>query len=512
MAKANRTSPSERVRWLVSLLGGPEKGELTYDGKERPLSRLGALRELKRLEEVGAISPPQMPCGVNLHIHTNESFGVFDSPAQVAWEGYKAGLEVLGINDHYTTNGHREFREACRILGLRATFNLEIMALDMEAKKKGEKVNDPKNAGRTYLCGKGVVRELRPSSSSDKLLKTVRSSFRKRCEEMTRKVSVILNDLDTSMRLGFDEVLRFTPRGNVTERHIAQALAGLAKRRFSDETERKRFLAKMFGGFDEGDLSRENRFQDLIKNALLKAGGPAYVEEPPEAFPSVEEAVQLFRDYGAIPTYPVLGNPVTERERNLDSLFYELEDHGIFAIEVIPKRNTRARLQEILEAAEKHGFPVFTGTEHNTKAPEPLLDKFSRDPSFLPTFRRGAYLVLGHQFLSGYAGKGYLRKDGRLMIENRNEGERFFSFAGALTWHEKALKWLRSTGKENVFKVVLGVYTLFGQNGLRELEVGPDFEVPSALLAKIHAEGCSVQFADDEARSDFETMSRRCIA
>jgi len=505
MADKERINDALRgdVEELIDLLGQPEIGELNYDGKKRPLSRLEALKRLKNLEEKGVISPPKRRNGVNLHIHTSESFSIFRSPTEAAWAGYRAGLEVIGINDHYTISGHKEFREACEILGLKSTFSIEAMAMSKEAKEAGERYNDPKNPGRVYLCGKGVVHDLRKGSSSERLLRSIRRAFRERCEKMTEKVSTLLSSIDSSLSLSFDEVLRLTPRGNVTERHVAQAIIETIRSKFPDEKDQRSILEKLTGEISDEDFSREDKLQNIVRNKLLKAGGPAYVEEPEEAFPSIERLVKLFRDYGAIPTYPVLGNPVTEKEKDLGFLFDELEEYGIYAVEVIPKRNTRERLQQILKEAERHGFPVFSGTEHNTKAPEPLLDEFSKDPEFLPIFRRGAYLLLGHHFLSEYCGKGYLREDGRLTFEDRKMGISFFSFVGKITWPNDALKWLRDIGEENSYKVLLGVYSLFAGYKLKELIVRPGFRVPMNILRGIIVKNNEI-FMNDEIKSKFK--------
>ena len=63
-----------------------------------------------------------------------------------------------GINDHYTVAGHEEFRRACAIAGIAATFSLEAVAMDRAAAAAGLLLNDPDNPGRVYLCGKGVTR------------------------------------------------------------------------------------------------------------------------------------------------------------------------------------------------------------------------------------------------------------------------------------------------------------------------------------------------------------------
>jgi len=444
---------------LVGLLSKPSEDELNYRGERPPMSRLDALRELKRLEELGKIPRPEANYGVNTHIHTSESFSVFRSPAEAAWEGYRAGLEVLGINDHYTIAGHKEFREACRILGLKATFSIETIAMSEDAKSEGVRYNDPDNPGRIYLCGKGVVRDLNPGSQGEKDLATMTAALRKRSEEITRKVDSLLKETDPSLRLSFEDIVRLTPRGIVTERHVSQGLEELIERTFPDDARRRQFLRELIGDFEDKDLSKGGRFQDLLRRKLLKAGGPAYVEELPDAFTGLERMVSLFRKYGAIPTYPVLGNPVTERERDLESLFDELERNGIFAVEVIPHRNTRERLQEILTVADHRGFPVYSGTEHNTKIAMPLLDALSADPDFFFLFRRGAELLLGHQFLSKYAGMGYLNPEGRLSIEDREIAMSFFCFAGRMSWSEVTLERFEALGHEKVLKFICDLYS-----------------------------------------------------
>ncbi|MEM2539221.1 MAG: PHP domain-containing protein [Candidatus Bathyarchaeia archaeon] len=474
---------SENVKFLIDLLGEPEEGELNYTGGRRALSRLEALRELKRLEDEGIITPPKKHGFVNVHVHTSESFSVFRSPAEAVWEAYRAGLEIFGINDHYTIAGHREFGEACKILGLRAVFSIEAIAMSEEARVRGERYNDPKNPGRIYLCGKGVIRDLEPGSPAYRLLKTMREALRKRYEKMTEKANEVLKSIDSSLNLTFDDVLRCTPRGNVTERHVAQAIAVLLRRRFPSLHDLRNFLQKLFGEV-KIDLSSDEALQDLIRNELLKAGGPAYVEEPAEAFPSLENLVSMFREYGAIPTYPVLGNPITEREADLNSLFDELEGYGIFAIEVIPKRNTEDRLREILRTAEKRGFPVFNGTEHNTKSPQPLVDEFSRKPEFLRTFKRGAYLILGHQFLSKHAGVGYVDPAGNLTFKDRELGASFFSFLGRIIFPDDVLDWFRGIGEENTLKIALALYHILGDKGCC-WRVKPGFRLPSDLLDAI---------------------------
>ena len=73
-------------------------------------------------------------------------------------------------------------------------------------------------------------------------------------------------------------------------------------------------------------------------------------------------------------------------EQNIEALLDRLESMGFYAVEVIPTRNTRERLAEIVSAARRRWWPVFNGTEHNTPESRPLLDPFALDPEFEPWF------------------------------------------------------------------------------------------------------------------------------
>ena len=157
--------------------------------------------------------------------------------------------------------------------------------------------------------------------------------------------------------------------------------------------------------------------------------------ESRDAFLPIEETRELFLAFGAIPTYPVLGNPVTHRERDIHALLDRLEQQRIFALEVIPQRNTRERLAEIMNAAKERWWPVFNGTEHNTPERGPLLAPLSLDPEFLPWFEQSAKILLAHQQLAALVRlrgtppeqSGFVRADGLPTIADPKERFQHFS-------------------------------------------------------------------------------------
>jgi hypothetical protein len=157
--------------------------------------------------------------------------------------------------------------------------------------------------------------------------------------------------------------------------------------------------------------------QNLIRGNLLKAGKPCYVPEDPSSFPDVAGARRLFLQLGAIPTYPVLGNPLTDGEKDVVALCDRLAAWGIHALELIPARNSDDRVAAVVAEAVRRGWPVFDGTEHNTPAMDPLLTRWGLDDRFRPRLLEGAQVLLGHQALAGRGQAGYVDREGRIQAD-----------------------------------------------------------------------------------------------
>ena len=384
-------------------------------------SRLEALRQL--CAQLG--ERPHR--GTNCHIHTNESFSVFRSPSEAVWQAAREGLAVLGINDHYTVAGHEEFRRACKIAGIDATFSMEAVGMDRAAEATKLLLNDPDNPGRVYLCGKGITRIPPDSSIAAQRLAHMRAALELRNREMTVKVGQLFRERLNADGPSWEDVRALTPRGNATERHVGWAalirLRQIAAERGVPVTEaiERCCGAAPKAGADDATL------QIFLRGKLLKAGAPCYVRETEDAFVSSEELRDMFLAFGAIPTYPVLGNPVTSGERDVEALLDRLEASGFYAIEVIPHRNTRERLAEIVSAARRRWWPVFNGTEHNTPEARPLLDPYALDPEFEPWFRQSAALLLGHQAARSRGEPGFVGADGHPTISDARARFEYFS-------------------------------------------------------------------------------------
>jgi hypothetical protein len=388
--------------------GTPELEAALYGGS--PESRLNALRQLcDRLGE-----RPRR--GTNCHIHTNESFSVFRSPSEAVWQAAREGLAVLGINDHYTVAGHEEFRQACKIAGIHAGFSMEAVGMDRAAESSRLLLNDPDNPGRVYLCAKGITRIPPETSTAAQSLARMRAALELRNREMTVKVAHLFRERLNADGPAWEDVRALTPRGNTTERHVGWAalkrLREIAAERGMPVSEAIERLCGSVpaAGADDAAL------QIFLRGKLLKAGAPCFVRETDDAFISSEDLRAMFLAFGAIPTYPVLGNPITSGERDIEALLDRLEASGFYAIEVIPHRNTRERLTEIVAAARRRWWPVFNGTEHNTPEARPLLDPFALDAEFEPWFRQSTALMLGHQVSVSRGEPGFVGEDGRPAI------------------------------------------------------------------------------------------------
>jgi hypothetical protein len=363
----------------------------------------------------------------NTHIHTNYSFSVFESPAQAVAQAVTEKIAILGINDHYTVAGFDEFRAACKAKLVCPLFSMEAVALDTEAQAQNKRLNDPGNPGRCYLTAKSVTRPLAPGSKGAKALQQMRAALTARNQQLVANLNRHLAAIAAPVQLSMAQVEALTPAGNTTERHVIQTLAEAV---LALGVDRAQATFAALCGAAPPDMQTAAALQDWLRGKLVKAGCPDYAPEMPDAFLSMADMVALYLEMGAIPTYPVLGNPVTEREEDVPALVARLAAQRIVALEVIPNRNTRERLLAIVEAAAAAGIPVFTGTEHNTKTPGPLVDKFSHEEPFQTAFYEGALVALGHAADVARGNPGYVRADGALRFSDRQQGLAYFRERG----------------------------------------------------------------------------------
>jgi hypothetical protein len=381
---------------------------------------------------------------INLHVHTNESFSAFRSPAEAVWHASNQNIEYFGINDHYTVDGYAEFRSACKIMKLKATFSIEAIAMDKEKHKNKRRFNDPDNPGRIYIIGKGVSCDLENGSREQSVLLTMRESIRKRNKRIAEKLNRYAEDKGHSLNFSYSDVRSLTPRGNTTERHVVQAFCEKINSLYKNKDVQFDIYKRLLDcEIDENTLADSSELQTLVRAKLIKTGMSCYVEEDSKAFTSIRNLIDIHRKYGAIPSYGLMGNPITEEEEDFDALVKTVKSYGIYAFDLFEFRTELKRAKEIVKTASYYGIPVFIGTEHNTKKLLPLTGEIGKDPDLHKYLRKSADFLCGHQLLSDVCGIGYLTPEGKPRFGDAKEGFLFFSRIGKLDLSEEKIEELR---------------------------------------------------------------------
>jgi len=314
---------------------------------------------------------------VNGHFHTPYSFSAFKDLKQVFQMAEKEKVNILGINDFYTTAGYKEFTELSQTFNKFPLYNIEFMGLMKDAQENGLRINDPNNPGRIYFCGKGLDFPVNTDSDAFKLISELREESSAQTREMLEKTSNHLQKTNPLLSLDYSEVLKTLTKGMLRERHIAKAIRLKVFEIYPGNEERKKAFSEIFLGKEcVSDLNNFTALEDEIRSRILKSGGPGYVKEDPKAFLEINEVIRIILEAGGIPTYPVLcddkNDNFTEFEKDMKVLYNELISLNIYSIELIPGRNSFLRLKEYSCFFHDRKFLVTFGTEHNSPEMIPL--------------------------------------------------------------------------------------------------------------------------------------------
>jgi hypothetical protein len=359
---------------------------------------------------------------VNGHIHTPYSFSAFDNIESVFEMAEGEGVNVLGINDFYVTDGYEAFHDGCIAKGIFPLFNIEFIGLMKDEQKAGIRINDPNNPGRIYFCGKGLDYPFHLDQKNMQVLLKVKEETQNQLRAMVDKLNILIAANHPSLRLSFDSIKAKYARELVRERHIARALREMALENFQSQAERVGFIESLYGekksrsGFDN-TASLENE----IRSNILKAGGTAFVEEDENSFLMIENITGMINNAGGIPCYPVLlddpSGKCTEFESDPEQLHKSLSRLGIGCIELIPGRNDHDILEKFVSFFNEKGYIITFGTEHNTPEMIPLTvtARGNRTLSnyLKQTSSEGAGIIAAHQYLRSRGEAGYIDNNGR---------------------------------------------------------------------------------------------------
>jgi hypothetical protein len=383
---------------------------------QSPFSNFPGKQEL--LDQSGADTKVLL---VNGHFHTPFSFSAFTEIEQVFKMAQAEGVQVLGVNDFYTTDGYPEFAELASKYKIFPLFNIEFMALQRDLQEAGVRVNDPANPGRTYMSGKGLSHPFKIGAEALALLQQVQHESNVQTAEMVNKLNAFLTELNAGISFTFDELKAKYAKNMLRERHIAKALRIAIDEKFTSDEEKKAFYLQVFSGKEvKSKLDDVAGLENEIRGNLLKAGGKAFVAEDPKAFLSLDEVKQVIVSAGGIPCYPVLlDDPkgvCTDFEADAEKLYQMLIDRNIYSIELIPGRNDFNILKKFVQFFRSKNFLVSFGTEHNTPQLDPVKvscrNGVELDVELNQIGYEGACIIAAHQYLVAKGEEGFLRTDG----------------------------------------------------------------------------------------------------
>ena len=327
----------------------------------------------------------------NLHCHSFFSYNGYGySPSYLAVLAKERNWRAVGLVDFDVLDGVDEFLASAKRMGVRAVAGMETRVFVPEL--ASVEINSPGEPGIAYHLGCGFTSSQVPESA-----RAFASELRRKANARTRHVVEAVNAFLPEIALDFDAVAaEFTPRGNVTERHVCQAYRMKAEKVFSPEKAASYWREKI-GAFEENPV----KLEALIRSKTMKKGGVGYMSPDPASFPTLEEMNKFVTSCGALPTVAWL-NGLSGGEADPGALLDLHMKYGARAVTIIPDRNwnfpdpeKRAKmareLDRFIAAAVQRGLPILAGTEMNAPG-QKLVDDFSVPElaKHLDTFIAGA--------------------------------------------------------------------------------------------------------------------------
>lgn len=383
------------------------EAQLSAAGREK---RLDALRQLRVLVDQGVIARPERREDTNNHVHTTYSFSSY-TPSSAVWKAYMSGLSTVGIVDHDSIAGAREFIEAGDIVGITTTIGAEIRVSFENTPLSGRTLNNPDETTVAYVACHGV-----PHTQIDRL-DAFLSKIRKLRNERSREEVTRLNDLlrDSGIQLDFEaDVVPLSMAdegGSITERHILYALA----HRIEEKTGRGQPLIDFLEHTLSIKLSARARNQLLdqmyedylfdVLNVLKSELVPTFfVAGGADSLP-VEEVVPRLRAMGVIPAYCYLGDvsesPTGDKKAQkfeddyLEEIFPVLRDLGFEAVAFMPSRNTDAQLERVMRGCREYGFMEISGEDINQPRQDFVCERLREAP--YAHLADGTWALVGHE-------------------------------------------------------------------------------------------------------------------
>ena len=404
----------------------------SFDAGQRKQALLSLLDKVK----AGEIALPEAGRFVNLHCHTSFSYNTYGySPTKFAWLARKAGLAVVGTTDFDVLDALDEFREACRLLGLKGCSGMETRVYVPEFSTRV--INSPGEPGISYHMGVGFPSSKVPASQRD-FLRSLKETAQKRNRDLMQRVNRYLSPIELDYER---DVLTLTPAGNATERHMCLAYARKARDHFGETSnELAEFWSQKLGGDAKKLGLPEGRdLLNTIRAKTMKRGGVGYVQPDSGSFPLMADTNRFILAVGGMPVHTWLDGS-SDGERAIEELLDVAMSTGAVAINVIPDRNYTPgsqdqkvkNLYQVVEVAQRRHLVVVEGTEMNSPG-QKFVDDFNSAElaPLLPVFLKSAYIVYAHSVLQQQCCLGYTGKWADKHFGTAERKNAFFEEVGA---------------------------------------------------------------------------------
>ncbi len=344
--------------------------------------RLEALRGLRAMLDAGELEEPVRTEDTNNHVHTTYSFSPY-SPSAAVFYGYMSGLCTVGIIDHDSIGGAREFIEAGEIIGITTTIGCEVRVSFADTPFKGKTLNNPDEPTVAYIALHGL-----PHNKIDELnilLAEIREKRNERNALQVAKLNEIVKPYGADLAIDFEKDVKPLSMahdgGSITERHILFALVKKLIQKYGK--------GKALIDFIEQDMKIE--MSATVKKMLLDTDFYAYdydvlnvlksnlvprffIEAGADSFP-VKKVVDYARGLGVIPTYCYLGDvaesPTGDKKAQkfeddiLDELVPVVQKLGFEGFAYMPSRNTMEQLERVMKMCKEYGFFEISGEDIN---------------------------------------------------------------------------------------------------------------------------------------------------
>lgn len=251
---------------------------------------------------------------IDLHVHSTASDGTL-SPSELVSMARATGISLLSLTDHDTTNGLKEFEQACLVSGVAGLYGIELSA---------------EYYCSVHILGYGIDHE---DSSFQKTLATIRR-YR---DERNAAICGKLRSLGLEIAL---EEVQAESKGKVIARpHIANALL------------KKGYVSSLKEAFDK----------------YLGKGAPAYV---PRKTLMPEDCITLIRKAKGL---PVLAHPgaVCLDTESFELLLRQLKDLGLWGLECYSSHHRADEIFNFLRMSAKFKLKPTAGSDfHGSIRPE----------------------------------------------------------------------------------------------------------------------------------------------